>query len=127
MRAARRQGVLGAVRCGTEPSLRVRSRAPPVQHLLRGGHKRGLHAFQGGERHHGRFGAPEEKKGVGGRREATAGEPVLTTLLWGILYANGAGVISQSSKKLRKMMRVIVVVCAAFGLIVSEAKTEIMC
>ena len=38
-------GVLGVVRCGTTPSSRVRSRAPPVQHLLRGGYKRSLRAF----------------------------------------------------------------------------------
>ena len=31
------------------------------------------------------------------------------------------------NEKLRKMMGVIVVMCAAFGLTVSEAKTEIMC
>ena len=110
--------------CGTRPSSRVRARAPPVQHLLRGGHKRGLHAFQGGQRHHGRFGTPEEKKGGGG--EATAGESVLATPLWGMLYADVAGVVSQSPEQPRKMMGVIVVVCAAFGLTVSEAKTEIM-
>ena len=46
MRAARRQDVLEVVRCGTRPSSRVRARAPPAQHLLRGGYKRGLHAFQ---------------------------------------------------------------------------------
>ena len=40
--------------------------SPPVQHLLRGGYKLGLHAFQGGRRHHGRFGPPEEEKGSGG-------------------------------------------------------------
>ena len=44
----------------------VRSCAPPVQHLLRGGYKRGLHAFQSGQRHHGRFRTPGEEKGVGG-------------------------------------------------------------
>ena len=44
-----------------------------------------------------------------------------------MLYADDAGVVSQSPEQLRKMVRVIVVVCAAFGLIVSEAKTEIMC
>ena len=44
-----------------------------------------------------------------------------------MLYADDAGVVSQSPELLRKMMGVIVVVCAAFGLIVSEAKTEIMC
>ena len=67
MRAARRQGVLEVVRCGTRSSLRVRARAPPVQHLLRGGYKIGLHAFQGGQRHHGRLGIPEEK-GDGGKQ-----------------------------------------------------------
>ena len=46
-----------------------------------------------------RFGAPEkekEGKGAGGRGEATAGEPVLAKLLWGMLYANDTGVVSQS-------------------------------
>ena len=47
--------------------------------------------------------------------------------LWGMLYADDAGVVSQSPEQLRKMMGVIVVVRAAFGLTVSEAKTEIMC
>ena len=44
-----------------------------------------------------------------------------------MLYADHAGVVSQSPEQLRKMMGVIVVVCAAFGLTVSGAKTEIMC
>ena len=44
-----------------------------------------------------------------------------------MLYADDAGVVSQSLEQLRKMMGVIVVVCAAFGLTVSEAKTEMMC
>ena len=65
MRTARRQGVLGVVRCGTKPSSRVRARALSFQHLLRGGYKRGLHAFQGRQRHHRRFGTPEEKRGDG--------------------------------------------------------------
>ena len=41
-----------------------------------------------------------------------------------MLYADDAGFVSQSPEQLRKMMGVIVVVCAAFGLTVSEAKTE---
>ena len=49
------------------------------------------------------------------------------TSLWGTLCADEAEVVSQSPEQLRKMMGVIVVVCAAFGLAVSEAKTEIMC
>ena len=68
-----------------------------------------------------------EKKGAGGRGEATAGESVLVTPLWGMLYADDAGVVSESPEQLRKMMGAIVVVCTAFGLTVSEAKTEIMC
>ena len=44
-----------------------------------------------------------------------------------MLYADDAGVVSQSPKQLRKMIGVIVVVCVAFGLTVSEVKTEIMC
>ena len=57
--------------------------------------------------------------GRGGTGEATAGESVLATLLWGILYADDAGVVSRSPEQLRKMMEVIVVVCAVFGLTVS--------
>ena len=105
----------------------MRARAPPVQHLLRGGYKRGLHAFQGMQRHHGRFGVPEEEKGGRGPGEATAGDSVLATPLEGMLYTDDARVVSQSSEQMRKMMEVIVAVCAAFGLTVSEAKTEIMC
>ena len=44
-----------------------------------------------------------------------------------MLYADDAGVILQSPEQLRKIMGVIVVVCTAFGLTVSEAKTEIVC
>ena len=68
-----------------------------------------------------------EKRSVGGRGEATAGESVLATSLWGMLYADDAGVVSRSPEQLRKMMEVIVVVCAAFGLTLSETKTEIIC
>ena len=48
-------------------------------------------------------------------------------LLWGMLNADDAEVVSQSPEQLRKMMGVIVVVYAASGLTISEAKTEIMC
>ena len=65
--------------------------------------------------------------GAGRRREATAGEPVLATPLWGMLYADDAGVVSRSPEQPRKMMEVIMVVCATFGLTVSEDKTETMC
>ena len=68
-----------------------------------------------------------KKRGARGRGEATAGGSVLATPLWGMLYADGVGVVSKSPEQLKKMMGVIVVVCAAFGLTVSKAKTEIMC
>ena len=67
-----------------------------------------------------------KKRGAGGREEATVGESVLATPLWGMLYADDAGVVSQSPEQLKAMMGVIVVVCAAIGLTVSEAKTEIV-
>ena len=44
-----------------------------------------------------------------------------------MLYADDVGVVSQSPEQLRKMIGVIVVVYATFGLTVSEAKIEIMC
>ena len=68
-----------------------------------------------------------KKTGEGGRGEATAGEPVQATSLWGMFIADDAGVVSQLPKQPRKMIGVIVLVCVAFGLTVSEAKTEIMC
>ena len=41
-------------------------------------------------------------------------------VLWAMLYADDAGIASQSQASLEKMMTAIVEVCAAFGLIVSE-------
>ena len=68
-----------------------------------------------------------EKTGTGKRGATTAGEAAPAMSLWGMLYADDAAVVSQSPEQLSKMMVVIVTVCAAFGLTVSEAKTEIMC
>ena len=47
--------------------------------------------------------------------------------LWGMLYADDAGIVSRPSEGLERMMTVIVTACSSFGLTVSEAKTEIMC
>ena len=44
-----------------------------------------------------------------------------------MFYADNARVVSQSPVPRRKMMGMIMVVCAAFGLTVSETKTEVMC
>ena len=123
----RRWGVLEVFRCGTGPSSSVRARAPPVPHLLRGGYKRGLRAFQGGQRHHGRSGAPEEESWGGGRGEASTGEIALATSVQGVLCTDDAGVVSHSSEQLRKMVVMVVVVCELLSLTESEAKTEIMC
>ena len=68
-----------------------------------------------------------KKKGAGGRGKATGEESVLATPPWGMLYADEVGVVSQSPEQPTKMMGVIVIVCVAFGLTVSEAKSEIMC
>ena len=127
MRAARRQGVLEVVHCGTRPSSRVRARTPPVQHLFRGGYKLGLHAFQGEQRHHGRFGTPEEEKGGGRAAGSNCRRVSPRDAASGYAYADDAGIVSQSPEQLRKMMGVIVIMCAAFGVTVSEAKTEIIC
>ena len=62
-----------------------------------------------------------KKWGTGGQGEATAGGSVLATPLWGMLYADDSGVVSRSPEQPRKMMGVIVVVCAVFDLTVSEA------
>ena len=101
--------------------------APPLQHILRGGCKRGLHPFQGGQGVMDAFLHLKKKRGPPGRGEATVGESVLATSLRGMLYADDAGVLSQSPDQPRKMMGVIVVVCTAFGLTASEAKVEIVC
>ena len=47
--------------------------------------------------------------------------------LWGMLYADDAGIVSRSSEGLERMMTLIVTACSSFGRTASEAKTEIMC
>ena len=44
--------------------------------------------------------------------------------VWGMLYAEDAGIVSRSPAGLARMMTVIVEVFGAFGLTVSEKKTE---
>ena len=58
-----------------------------------------------------------KKTGSRVRVEATTGKQALATSLWSILYADDAGVVSQSTEQLRKMMVAIVVVYAGFDLI----------
>ena len=46
--------------------------------------------------------------------------------VWGMLYADDACIVSRSSRGLELIMAMIVEVCGAFGLTVSEKKTETM-
>ena len=46
--------------------------------------------------------------------------------MWGVLYADDAGVVSISPRGLTRMMDVIVVACQEFGLTVTGNKTEAM-
>ena len=59
-----------------------------------------------------------KKKGAGGWGEATTGEPVLATPFCGMLYADEAGLVSQSREQLSKIKGVTVIMYAAFGLTV---------
>ena len=47
--------------------------------------------------------------------------------VWGMMYADDACKVSRSPQGLAKMIEVIVEVCRAFALTVSEKKTETMC
>ena len=74
MRTDRRQGVLGAVRCGTRPSSRVRARAPPVEHIFAAVTNVAYTRFKVNKGIMDALVHPRKKKGAGGREEATAGE-----------------------------------------------------
>ena len=58
------------------------------------------------------------------RKEGTL--EMVRRAVWGVLYADDAGVVSTSPRGLTRMMGVIVVACQEFGLTVSEKKTETM-
>ena len=127
MRAARRQGVLEVVCYGTRPSSRVRACAPPVNIFFAAVINVASMRFKADKGIMDALVHLRKKRRVGGWVEATAGESALAMPLWGMLNADDVGVVSHPPEQLRKMMGVIVVVCAAFGFTVSEAKTEIMC
>ena len=86
--------------------------------------------------HHGQHCAAPTKEGKGekkgtsrtGKVDGRGGkEEEEVQRLWGMLYADDAGIVSRSSEGLERMTTVIVTACSAFGLTVSDAKTEIMC
>ena len=68
-----------------------------------------------------------QRKENGKRRGGGNGQEEEARTLWGMLYADDAGIASRSPEWSEKMTTVIVTACATFGLTVSEAKTEIMC
>ena len=62
-------------------------------------------------------------EGSGGGPDETLRDRVRRAV-WGMLYADDAGIVSRSPAGLAKMMTVIVEVFGAFALTVSEKKTE---
>ena len=70
-----------------------------------------------------------EKKGTPrtGKVDGRGGKEEEVQRLWGMLYADDAGIVSRSSEGLERMMTVMVTACSALGRTVAEAKTEIMC
>ena len=60
-------------------------------------------------------GGKKEGRAPAGRVDGQKKEEAAQTL-WGMLYADDAGIVSRSPERLEKMMTVIVTVCAAFGL-----------
>ena len=119
--------MLGVVRCGTEPSSRVRACALLLNIFYSVVINLAYTRFKADKDIMDTLVHLRRKRGAEGWEEAIAGEPVLGTPFWGMLYAEDVGVVSQSPEQLRKIMGVIAVECTAFGLTVSEAKTEIMC
>ena len=65
-------------------------------------------------------------KGEDGRPRKEGTLEMVRRAVWGMLYADDAGVVSTSPRGLTRMMGVIVVTCQEFGLTVSEKKTQAM-
>ena len=68
----------------------------------------------------------EAPKGEDGRPRKEGTLEMVRRAVWGMLYADDAGVVSTSPRGLTRMMGVIVVTCQEFGLTVSEKNTEAM-
>ena len=65
-------------------------------------------------------------KGEDGRPRKKGTLEMTRRAVWGMLYADDAGVVSTSPRGLTRMMGVIVFTCQEFGLTVSGKKTEAM-
>ena len=112
----------------------MRARATAVQHVFHGGTACGRKRFLADAAITGnmvQLQRKEEGEKMGtsrtGKVDGRMGkESDEVQRLWGMLYADDAGIVSRSSEGLERMMTVIVTACSSFGLTVSEAKTEIM-
>ena len=65
-------------------------------------------------------------KGEDGRPREEGTLKMVRRAMWGMMYADDAGMVSTSPRGLTRMMDVIVVACRKFGLTVSWKKTEAM-
>ena len=65
-------------------------------------------------------------KGEDGRPREVGTLEVVRRAVWGMLYADDAGVVSTSPRGLTRMVDVIVVACQEFGMTVLDKKTEAM-
>ena len=65
-------------------------------------------------------------KGEDGRPRKEGTLEMVRRAVWGMLYADDAGMVSTSPRGFTRMMGVIVVACQEFGLTVSEKKTKAM-
>ena len=70
-----------------------------------------------------------EKKGTPrtGKVDGRGGKEKEVQRLWGMLFADDAGIVSRPLERLERMMTAIVTACSALEFTVSEAKTEMMC
>ena len=95
-----------------------------VQHLLGSRAERFPPKIQRRSGHSRRADAPEEASTSMGPEPAI---DYVRRAIWGMLYADDACVVYRSPQGLAKMMEVIIEVCRAFALTVSDKKTETMC
>ena len=99
--------------------------AAVVQFFGGGGHHSGPAEVRGGPAD--RFGLdlvyPDDApKGEDGRPRKEGTLEMVRRAVWGVLYADDAGVVSTSPGGLTRMMGVIVITCQEFGLTMSEKK-----
>ena len=97
-----------------------------VQHLLRSRAECCPPNIQRGSGHPRRGGAPEGAFDIDGTGASYYGLRSSCDVGYAV-YANDACIVSRSPQGLAKMMKVIVEVCRAFALTMSESKTETMC